>query len=527
MQGADDAYQRVARRGAVASCRPTILFRQGANVTDQSREPAASAAPLTFSRKVPLIVAAALFMENIDASVLATSLPEIARDLGTNPLNLKLALTSYLLALTIFIPGSGWAADRFGARLVFRLAIVVFAAGSLACSCADSLWGLVAARVLQGAGGAMMTPVGRLIVLRATPKAGFVKAMAWLTVPALLGPVIGPVLGGFITTHSDWRWIFWINIPIAVVGLTLASIFIPDIRGESGRDFDGKGFLLLGPGLALSLTGVTLAGTDLVLPGTLIIMLVAGPALLAGYVLHALRSREPLVDLRLLRLPTFSGAIVGGTVFRAGSGALPFILPLMLQVGFGLTPLQSGMLTFASGLGAIAMKFLAQPILQLIGFRRALTVNALLAGGLLFLPAFFMPGTPWLLMTAVLFLGGLSRSLQFTSINAIAYADVPADRLSSATSFSAVMQELSGSIGVTLAALALEAVQRLMGGDTLAIAHFPWAFALVAFLTSGSALVFARLAPDAGAVLIPVQPGRQRRPVAHVPTSSDLKEIAR
>ncbi len=497
-------------------------------MTDQSRDPAASAAPPTFSPKVPLIVAAALFMENIDASVLATSLPEIARDLGTNPLHLKLALTSYLLALTIFIPASGWAADRFGARLVFRLAIVVFAAGSVACSSSASLWGLVAARVLQGAGGAMMTPVGRLIVLRATPKAGFVKAMAWLTVPALMGPVIGPLLGGFITTHFDWRWIFWINIPIAAVGLALASAFIPDLREENGRVFDARGFLLLGPGLAIALTGVTLAGTDLASPGMLAALLIAGPTLLAGYVQHALRSREPLVDLRLLSLPTFNGAIVGGTIFRAGSGALPFILPLMLQVGFGLTPLQSGMLTFASGLGAIAMKFLAQPILQRFGFRRALTVNALLAGGLLLLPAFFTAGTPWFVMTAALFLGGLSRSLQFTGINAIAYADVPTERLSSATSFSAVMQELSNSIGVTLAALALEAVQRLLGGDTLATAHFPWAFAMVALLTSGSALIFARLAPDAGAGLIPAHPGGQRRPASPLPTSSsDLREMAR
>ncbi len=490
-----------------------------------------------FSRIVPLIVATALLMENIDASVLATSLPEIARDIGANPLHLKLALTSYLLALAIFIPASGWAADRFGARLVFRLAIMVFAAGSIACGSSGSLGGLVAARVLQGMGGAMMTPVGRLIVLRATPKAGFVSAMAWLTVPALMGPVIGPPLGGFITTHFDWRWIFWINIPIAALGLVLVTLFIPDIRAEASRAFDTRGFLLLGPGLSAFLTGATLLGTGLASPWLVAGLMIGGATLLAGYVRHALGAREPLIDLRLLGVPTFRYAIAGGTIFRVGIGALPFLLPLMFQLGFGLSPFQSGMLTFASGAGAIAMKFLAQPILRRFGFRRTLAANAVFSGLFLLVPALFTPETPWLAMVGLLFVGGLSRSLQFTSINAVTYADVPAERLSSATSFSAVMQELSGSMGVTIAAFTLETIQRMSGAAALARADFPAVFVVIAVLATASSLIFARLAPQAGAEMvakpIPRSTSEAARHGSPAPRSypaldhSKLKECAR
>ena len=212
---------------------------------------------------MPLIVATALLMENIDGTVIATSLPQIAADLGADPIHLKLALTSYLLALAVFIPASGWAADRYGARLIFRLAIVVFAAGSVACAQADTLFELVLARVLQGLGGSMMVPVGRLIVLRSVPRSDLVSALAWLTIPALIGPVLGPPLGGFITTFFDWRWIFWINIPIAVLGFALVTVLIPDVRIDTARSFDLGGFLLLGPGLGAFLTGVTLAGLGL------------------------------------------------------------------------------------------------------------------------------------------------------------------------------------------------------------------------------------------------------------------------
>lgn len=458
--------------------------------------------PARPSRILPLIIATALLMENIDSTVLATSLPEIARDLATDPIHLKLVLTTYLLALAIFIPASGWMADRFGARRIFRWAIVVFALGSIACGMSSSLGELVMARALQGLGGSMMTPVGRLIVLRATPRENMINALAWLTVPALLGPVLGPPLGGFITTFYDWRLIFWINIPIAVLGLILATLYIPRIQTEQVRSFDARGFLLAGPGLSAALTGVTLLGLGLASTPVIIVLILIGVALVLLFIRHALRVADPLVDLRLLKLPTFRVMVTAGTLFRVGVGALPFLLPLMLQLGFGLTPFQSGMLTFVSGGGALVMKFLAQRILKAFGFRMVLALNAAFSSIFILAPAFFTPQTPWIVMASVLFIGGLSRSLQFTSVNVIAYADVPAERLSSATSFASVLQQLSGSIGIAVAALALDAMQALYGGSSTELSHFPAVFSLIALLSLLSALIFARLPSGAGASLI-------------------------
>ena len=457
---------------------------------------------VTNVRILPLIIATALLMENIDSAVLSTSLPQIARDLGSDPIHLKLVLTTYLLALAIFIPASGWAADRFGARRIFRWAIVVFALGSIACGMSNSLWELVAARALQGIGGSMMTPVGRLIVLRGVPREGLVGALAWLTVPALMGPVIGPLLGGYITTFWDWRWIFWINIPIALLGVVLAGRFVPDLREPTPRQFDGFGFLLLGPGLAGFLTGATLLGLNLASAPVVALLLFGGAGLTIAYIRHALRVPAPLVDLRLLALPTFRTTITAGTLFRIGVGASPFLLPLMLQLGFGLTPFQSGGLTFVSGLGAMVMKFLAQPLLRRFGFRKVLAVNAVIAAGFVLAPAFFTPLTPWQAMMAVLFVGGLSRSLQFTSINAIAYADVTPERLSSATSFSSVMQQLTGTIGITLAAMMLEATGAWRGVAATDLGNFPAVYAVIATMTLISALAFWRLSAVAGANML-------------------------
>ncbi len=454
------------------------------------------------NRMTPLIVATALLMENIDSTVISTSLPQIARDLNADPIHLKLALTSYLLALAIFIPASGWAADRFGARKVFRLAILVFTLGSIACAQSDTLPELIAARVLQGIGGSMMTPVGRLIVLRSTPKAQLVNALAWLTVPALIGPVIGPPLGGFITTYFQWRWIFWINVPVAVLGLILVTLHIRDIRMDDVADFDFRGFFLVGPGIAAFLTGITLSGLTLASPLFVWSLILSGIALLLGYVWHALRVPDPIIDLRLLRLPTFRISVTGGTLFRIATGALPFLLPLMLQFGFGMSAFNSGLLTFATGVGALTMKFLAQPILQRFGFRRVMVANTAIAALFLMAPGAFQPGMPWLLMIAVLFVGGISRSLQFTSINAVAYADVPPERLSSATSFNSVLQQLSGSVGITVAAFGIEAVRGWNGSPDLSADVFPPVFVMIGCLSLLAIIPFARLSRMAGSGLL-------------------------
>jgi EmrB/QacA subfamily drug resistance transporter len=460
--------------------------------------------------RVPLIVATALFMANLDATVLATSLPAIAKDLGLNPIHLKLALTSYLLALAVFIPASGWVADKYGAKTVFRVAMAVFALGSIACGFSDGLGSLVAARVLQGIGGAMMMPVGRLIVLRTIPREEVIGAIAWLTIPALVGPVLGPLLGGFISTYFDWRWIFWINVPVAALGMALITRFIPDVREEAPGRFDQLGFLLAGPGLAMFLTGATLAGLGLVPAAAVWALSVGGAILLGLYVCHALRDPAPLIDLKLLQIPTFRAGLIGGFLFRIGIGAAPFLVPLMLQNGFGMTPFQSGLVTFATGFGAMFMKTQAATILRRFGYRRVLIFNAFLAAVFSAIPALFTDTTPALLITAIFFTGGLSRSLQFTSINTVSFADVPPDQLSRATSFSSVGQELSGAVGVSVAALGLEIMMRMDGTTVTASAHFPPVFILIAFISALSAFVFFGLAQDAGASLLKV-PGVRRK----------------
>ena len=470
---------------------------------------------------IPLIVATALFMENLDATVLATSLPAIAKDLNANPIHLKLALTTYLLALAVFIPASGWMADRFGAKNVFRAAMVVFSAGSIACGLSTDLGSLVAARILQGIGGAMMTPVGRLIVLRTIPKADMIGAIAWLTVPALVGPVMGPPLGGFITTYFNWRWIFWINIPVAIVGLMLITRFIPDVREKVTGTFDLRGFLLIGPGLSMFLTGVTLMGLGLVERETVFVITATGGALLGAYVWHALNAERPIIDLRLLAIPTYRAGVVGGFLFRTGLGAGPFLLPLMFQSAFGMTAFQSGLMTFATGVGAMFMKTQAATIIRRYGFRRVLMWNAVISSLFAALPSLFSNSTPALLIVGLFLLGGLSRSLQFTSVNTLAYADVPPERLSSATSFAVVCQELSGSVGVTIAAIGLEGMLYFKGGSAIDAGHFPPVFILIAIVSVSSVLFFRKLAPTAGASLLPTEALKAAEPPKEVARLSE------
>src|SRR5438045_3386403 len=281
-------------------------------------------------RLIPLIVATALFMENMDATVIATSLPAIAADIGTSPLTLKLAITSYLLSLAVFIPASGWTADRFGARLVFAIAVGVFILGSIGCAMSQSVTHFGIARILQGLGGAMMTPVGRLVLLRSIDKSGLVQAMTWVTVPALIGPVIGPPLGGFITTYFSWHWIFLINIPIGLLGIFMAMRYIDPIRSEDPERFDLYGLVLAGIGLGGIAFGLSVAGLNL-LHWTIVAVLVAiGSISMTLCVIHGRRAASPVLDFTLMRLPTFRASIIGGFLFRLGIGALPFLMQLLM-----------------------------------------------------------------------------------------------------------------------------------------------------------------------------------------------------
>ena len=448
---------------------------------------------------VPLIVACALFMENLDSTVIATALPSIAESLGEDPLRLNLAITSYLLSLAVFIPLSGWVADRYGARPVFRAAILTFTLGSTCCGLSNSLSALVASRILQGLGGAMMVPVGRLVMLRTVPKSELIRAMSYLTVPALLGPVLGPPVGGFIVTYSSWRWIFYINLPIGLLGIVLATLFIEDVREPAVRPLDLKGFILAGLGLSGLMFGFETAGRG-VLPHWLVAAMIGGGlAALVLYGLHARLSTAPIIDLALLRIPTFATAVTGGSLFRIGVGALPFLLPLLLQLAFGLSAFNSGLLTFASAAGAMTMKMTAAPIIRALGFRRVLIGNAVISSAFIMSYALFTPMTPHWLILAALLAGGFFRSLEFTSINTLAYADVPPELMSRATSFQSMAQQLSISIGVGIGALLLHVMVLWHGRSMLGSADFTVAFIAVGMISLASVRWFLRLAREAGA----------------------------
>jgi EmrB/QacA subfamily drug resistance transporter len=448
---------------------------------------------------VPLVVACAMFMQNLDSTVIATALPTIARSLDESPLTLNVAITCYLLSLAVFIPISGWTADRFGARRVFSAAIVVFTLGSIGCGMANSLAALVAARIVQGMGGALMVPVGRLVLLRTVEKSDLVRAMSYVSVPALIGPVMGPPLGGFIVTYWSWRWIFFINIPIGILGIILVNLLVGDLKEGGRRPFDFGGFVLTGVGLA------TLAfGFENVARGALPNMLVAALLIIGAgctvlYVRHARRVAHPIIDLALFQIPTYAAASIGGFLFRMGLGALPFLLPLMLQVGFGLDPLSSGLLTFASAAGAMTMKMTAARIIRTLGFRIVLVGDAVISALFLFSYSLFRPTTPHLVIFLALLAGGFFRSLQMTSINTLSYADVPPPMLSRATSLTSMAQQLSQTVGVATGALLLQVVLALRGGGTLTAADFYPAFVGVAMISLLSVPFFFKMSPDAGA----------------------------
>jgi len=468
---------------------------------------------------VPVIVACALFMENMDATVIATALPTIARDFGESPLRLNLAITCYLLSLGIFLPLSGWLADRLGARTVFVSAIVVFTLGSIGCALVESLPEMVLARVVQGMGGAMMVPVGRLVVLRTIPKAELVSAMAYLTVPALIGPVIGPPLGGFIVTYFSWRWIFLINIPIGVLGVLLALRFVPNVRESREEPLDGLGFGIASLGLAGTMFGFENVGRGILSNGMVTALIAGGIVFLALYGWHAPRVTAPILDVALLRVRTFRASVLGGFVFRMGIGALPFLTPLMLQLGFGLSPFASGLLTFAGAAGSMLMKVTAAPILRAVGFRRVLLLNTVVCAVSIAMYGLFRPSTSHALIFGVLLVGGFFRSLQFTSLNTLAYAEIDQPRMSRATTLSSVGQQLSMSLGVGLGALLLHATLVIRGREELGPSDFSPAYFAIAALSLLSLFFFAPLPRDAGAELTSRRAGEPAKVVASQPST--------
>jgi EmrB/QacA subfamily drug resistance transporter len=456
----------------------------------------------------PLIVAFAMFMESMDANVIATSLPAMARDFHSDPVVLQIGVIAYVVGLGIFIPICGWVADRFGALRVFQTAIGVFVAGSLLCAASMSLPYFVLARFVQGIGGAMMVPVGRIIIFRAVPRSDFVRAMNYLSLPALLGPAAGPVLGGFITTYLHWRLIFGINVPVGIAGIWLAQRYIKNSREPHPGPLDWVGFALSAGGGATFLLGISVLGGGLVSTGTALILLAIGVVLAGLYVLYAFNIEKPLLNLRFLLIPTFQASVAGGSLFRMGLGALPILLPLSLQTGLGMSAFASGMITCASAFGSFLVKWLAPTALRRWGFRTVLMYNAVFSAAAIAVCGAFIPGTPvWAIWVIVLF-SGFFPSLQFTSLNSLAYSDIATRDIGRATSLASFVQQMSLGLGVALASVVLHLTRYLQGHDALTWSDFWPAFVTIGCFSLGSIPITRRMPADAGAE---IAGGRSRR----------------
>lgn len=452
------------------------------------------------NRIVPLILAVALFMEQMDSTVISTALPTIAEDLEVGPITLKLALTSYMVALAMFIPVSGWMADRYGAKKIFRLAIFVFVIGSICCAFSATLSQFVLSRFLQGMGGAMMTPVGRLVLLRTTPRSELVSAMALLTIPALVGPLTGPPIGGFITTYFTWHWIFLINVPVGIIGIWLATIYLPEVPGTNPPGVDWRGFLLTSVTAAGLVFGLSVIGLPALPPAVGIIAAAAGLGAGIVYVLYARNHPAPILNLRIFQDDAFRTATIGGTLFRISTGAIPFLLPLMLQLAFGLNPFQSGLITFAGAVGALMVKFVARRVFAMSGFKMTLIVAGTLGAATTAANGFFTPQTPHALIIAFLLMSGVCRSFFFTGSNALSYSEISDAQASQATSIASVVQQISLALGVAFAAFILEA-SSVVTGSHLQLADFHLAFFLVAGLSLFAVVPLLRLDPMTGAAV--------------------------
>lgn len=451
---------------------------------------------------IALIVASALFMELLDASVIATALPQMALSFHENPVNLSIGMSAYMLTLAIFIPSSGWFADRYGSKRIFVIAIVTFTAASVLCGFSNSLWEFTGARILQGIGGAMMVPVGRLVVLRVSDKRNLINAMQFLTTPALIAPVLGPPVGGFITTFSSWRWIFYLNVPICLVGLALVLVFMEEHRAEERRAFDTLGFVLLGGGVGALLFGFDQLGRPALAAPITAALFGGGVLLCALAFLHLRRTPHPVIDLSLFRIATFrQGALTSGNGFRIMVGTMPLLWPLLFQVDFGMTAFASGALVIACACGDLLMKVFAVRVLRRFGFRSTLTYNGLLVGLAMCGCTAFSAATPVALIALVLFAIGVVRSVEFGAFNALIYVDIPPEKMSGATSLAGTLQQMSFGTGVAFAALVLHfaALWNHGSAQTYTVADFRVAFVAVSLLGIAGAYGFSRLDPHAGA----------------------------
>lgn len=458
------------------------------------------AAPQGLSRMTSLILASAMFMEMMDATVIATALPAIAADIGTNPVSLKLALTSYLVALAVFIPISGWLADRIGARNLLSLAIVVFIIGSIACAFSHSLGAFVISRFIQGMGGSMMTPVARILLVRNTPRDQLVSAMAWIAMPALVGPMLGPPIGGFLTTYLSWEWIFFVNVPIGLLGLVMIRAFIPRLGIRRKTPLDLAGFILVAAAFAGIVFGLSILSVQTISPVYGVMSTVIGVIAGFAYWHRAVAHPTPILDPAIFRHRLFAQTIFGGSIFRLGVAALPFLLPLMLQVGFGFTPAESGLITLASALGAFGFKFIAQFYYRHFGLRWALTSAVFGAAVTLGLLGFVSPQSALVPFLAILLLCGLMRSAFFTITTAMAMADVEDDETGQASALVSVFQNISIALAVALAGTILQ-VSSDLRGEALGLPDFRIALTIGALLSASAILLMIRTPVSADRIM--------------------------
>lgn len=451
-----------------------------------------------------LLVAGAFFMEFIDGTVIATALPDMAKSFGVQAVDLNIGISAYLITLAVLIPASGWIADRFGARKVFTLALAIFTFASVLCGLATSIEVFVAMRILQGVGGALMVPVGRLAVLRTTPKHQLITAIATLTWPALVAPIIGPPLGGFITNYANWRWIFFINVPLGLLAIALALRFIPDIHDDERRPFDFPGFIATSVAMVSLVYAMELLGTQQSQGWLTAGLLTLGIATFLFALHHFRQSAWPMIRLDAMRVPTFRVTMYGGSLFRASISAVPFLLPLMFQVGFGMNAFHAGSLVLAVFVGNLTIKPATTPLIRWLGFKKLLLINGALNVLALLACALITPQTPVWVILLVLYLGGVFRSIQFTGVSTLAFADVPASQMSYANTLFSTATQLAVGLGISLAAIGIrigDQVSEWLSLGAIPGISFRLAFVAIAMICLIGMVDTLRLTRDAGSAV--------------------------